>query len=145
MKVSDLALLGTLAAALIATTELQAQTLYRCGNEFSQKPCAASAVPLKTRSDAVPDRPPTPYGVELCSSEAPRLLNFLDPPSTRIASVTPGGTEVIQYADKPTAAKKFVMRMSTKNAYGAYEGEATYQCFLSEDQQRVLKVSAARK
>ena len=126
--------------AAIVASQASAQAVYRCGNTYSQIPCEAGAKPARITSAAAPDQPKVASGAGLCADEAPRLLRFPDPPSTRVGAVKRGSAEVIQYADQPIAAKLYLLTLNTKNRIGAYDGERTYVCFLSDDERRILKV-----
>ena len=117
-----------------------AEQLYRCGNTYSQTPCAADATAKKLPSSAAPDAPPGLQGESLCASEGVLRLGLADPEGARVIGVAQRGTEVIQYADRPTAARKFAVRINPRNAQGGYAGEQVFFCFLSEDGRRVLAV-----
>ena len=125
--------------ALLLPMFASAQPLYRCGNTYSQTPCAADAAPVRARADAIADSAPGPKGGELCAAAAPKMLRLPDPESVRIESVEKAPAEVIQYADKPTAAHQYIVRVNAKNVYGAYEGAQAYACHVSEDERRVLR------
>lgn len=135
-------LLLTMIATCLAAGTAGAQTLYRCGNTYSQTPCAASAASARITANAVPDASPGSAGQELCASEGVAQLAFPDPDSTRVRTITKVGTEVIQYAGKPIAARRYNLLINTKNAQGAYTGDRAYLCYLSEDERRVLKVGS---
>lgn len=122
----------------------QSQQLYRCGNTYSQTPCAPDAAPARISAGAAPEPAPGAAGKELCAKEGVAQMSFPDPESTRIRSVTRAGSEVIQYAGKPIAVRKYMLTLNTKSEVGAYTGDRTYLCYLSEDERRVLKVDAWR-
>ena len=132
-----------LAAACIAASASTAgaQTLYRCGNVYSQTPCAPGAAAVKARPNAVADAAPGPQGGELCSATVARELQIDDTSPVQIASVTKAPAEVIQYADKPTATRKYIVKLGVK-PYTAFDGPRSFTCHLSEDERRVLKFSA---
>jgi len=136
--------LAPITLALLLPMFADAQTLYRCGNTYSQTPCAADAAPVRARADAVADSAPGPKGGELCAAAAPKMLRLPDPESVRIESVEKAPAEVIQYADKPTAAHQYIVSINAKNVYGAYEGAQAYVCHVSEDERRILKFAARR-
>jgi hypothetical protein len=133
-----------LAAALAWPAMGGAQTLYRCGNTYSQVPCAPDAASARV-SAAAPDTVPGTSGKELCATEGVNQLRFPDPDSTRIVAITKAGSEAIPYAGKHVAARKYQLVINTRNAVGAYAGEQAYFCYLSEDERRVLKVDALRR
>ncbi|MEO8153992.1 MAG: hypothetical protein ABI605_13040 [Rhizobacter sp.] len=122
-----------------------AQQLYRCGNTYSQTPCAPDAAPARISAGAAPEQAVGSSGKELCASEGVAQLRFPDPESTRVQSVVKAGAEVIRYADKPIAARKFNLVINTKDGAGAYTGDRSYVCYLSEDERRVLRVDVARR
>lgn len=124
---------------------LAAQTLYRCGNQYSQTPCAGDAKPARVPTGAAPDAAPGLHGKELCAVEAPKRLGFADADSVQISLVERGKAEVIQYADRPLAAHQYIVTLRAKNAYGTYGDVQTYRCFVSEDEHRVLKVESVRR
>ena len=140
----NLPLIIALTALLVVPALAEAQQLYRCGNTYSQTPCAAAASAVRIAPVAAPEPAPGSHGKELCTSSAPRLLGFNDPQSARIESVVKANSEVIQYAGQPMVARKYVLSINATNAYGAYVGARPYACFLSEDEHRILKVAAAR-
>jgi hypothetical protein len=122
-----------------------AQTLYRCGNTYSQTPCAADAASARISAGAAPDAAPGPSGKELCISEGLNQLGFADPYSTRVGAVTRAGAEAISYAGKTIAVRKYHLTINAKNASGMYTGDQVYVCYLSEDERRVLKVDALQR
>jgi len=137
--------LAALAACLLMPLPTLAQQVYRCGNTFSQVPCAAGAASARVSPAAGPaDADTLAQGKELCASAGLRLLGLPDPESARIESLVKADAEVIQYAGQPIVARKYRMVVNAKNAYGAYEGARAYACYLSEDEHRVLKMAAAR-
>lgn len=115
-----------------------AQQLYRCGNVFSQTPCAADAAPVRAHGDAVADAAPGARGAALCEAAAARELQ-LDPASpVQIDSTTRAPAEVIQYADKPTATRPYIITLKVK-PYVAFDGPRAFTCHLSEDERRILR------
>ena len=130
--------------ALLVPMYADAQMLYRCGNTYSEMRCAADAAPVRARADVVADSAPGPKGGELCAAAASKMLRLPELESVRIESVEKAPAEVIQYADKPTAAHQYIVRVNAKNVYGAYEGAQAYACHVSEDERRILKFAARR-
>jgi hypothetical protein len=122
-----------------------AQTLYRCGNTYSQTPCAPDAAPARISAGAAPEQAAGHSGKDLCATDGVAQMRFPDPDSTRVVAVAQGGAEVIQYAGKPIASRRFNVTLNTKNEVGAYQGERVYACYLSEDERRVLKVELPRR
>jgi hypothetical protein len=143
MTIRTRILLTATVAVLLAGTS-DAQTLYRCGNTFSQVPCAADAASMQTRADKVADAPTAAHGADLCSTAAPTILALSDPYSMQIESVKRAPAESILYGNRPTTAHTYLMLINAKNQYGAYTGTRAYACHLSEDEQRVLDVVPRR-
>lgn len=130
----------TLTAACLAAAApfASAQTLYRCGNVYSQTPCAPDAALVRSRANAVADTAPGLQGAELCAATVTRELQIDDTGPVQIDSVAKAPAEVIQYADKPTATRKYVVSLKVK-PYAAFAGPRSYACNLSEDERRVLR------
>ncbi|HET7795977.1 MAG TPA: hypothetical protein VFL64_21490 [Rhizobacter sp.] len=133
------------AALLAAPVLASAQTLYRCGNTYSQTPCAADAAPARISAGAAPDAAPGLSGKELCLTEGLSQLGLAEQPHLRIGAVTRAGSEAIAYAGKTVAARKYHLPVNTQNAAGLYTGEQVFVCYLSEDERRVLKMDALRR
>ena len=131
----------SLIAACIASASVLAgaQTMYRCGNVYSQTPCASDAATVRPRVNAVADAAPGPQGADLCSATAVRELALDDGAAVQIASVARAPAEVIQYADKPIATRQYLVNLKIKSAAVVYDGPRTYACNLSEDERRVLR------
>lgn len=124
---------------------VQAQALYRCGNTYSQVPCAPDAVPQKGRSDAPAEKSGGAQGYELCASHATTAVESPEPQSARVQQIGLRKAEVIQYADKPVAAHRYDLSVDAKTAYGVFSGPQPYSCWLSEDQRRVLQFAPRRR
>jgi len=133
---------AALGLALLAPLPSLAQPMYRCGNTFSQTPCASDARTVTVRPNPVSTPPPGLRGKELCADEVPRQLRLPDPASTRILSVTRQDAEAIQVLGQPQFARKYTVVLNTKNALGAYTGDTPYACYLNETETRVLKFEA---
>ena len=136
-----LAVLATTAPPLPTT----AQTLYRCGNQFSQTPCSKDAPPARIRSSAAPDRPETPGGKDLCIAQASKMLGFTEPQPEVFDSVNKMPAQVIQYAGTPIAAKTYLLQSRGRVHQGLLVPELSLACFLSDDEQRLLQLEPAAK
>lgn len=123
----------------LASAFAGAQTMYRCGNVYSQTPCASGAATVRPHADAVADAAPGPQGAELCGATAMRELGLDDGAPVQIASIAKAPAEVIQYADKPTATRKYLVNLKVKSTLAVYDGPRSYACHLSEDERRVLR------
>lgn len=116
-----------------------AQTMYRCGNTYSQTPCAPQAVPQRGHADAPAEKAGGAQGYDLCASRAPESVQTPEPQSARVQQVGLRKAEVIQYAGKPIAAHRYDLTVDAKTGYGVYSGPQPYSCWVSEDQRRVLQ------
>jgi len=121
-----------------------AQTMYRCGNVYSQTPCASDAATVKAHGTAVADTAPGPQGADLCTATAVRELGLDDGAAMQVVSVAKAPADVIQYADQPTATRKYLVTLGVKSAAVVYSGPRTYACHLSEDERRVLRFGVRR-
>jgi len=121
-----------------------AQQLYRCGNVYSQTPCATDATPVRARSDSIADSAPGARGADLCGATAMKEIHADAEGPVQVGSVTKAPAEVIQYADKPTATRKYIVDLNIRGAYTGYGGPMRFACHLSEDERRVLKFGATR-
>ena len=70
-----------------------------------------------------------------------RELQLDDTGPVQIGAVTKAPAEVIQYADKPTATRKYIVSLKVK-PMAPFDGPRSYTCHLSEDERRVLRFSA---
>lgn len=122
-----------------------AQTLYRCGNEFSQTPCSKDAPAARIRSSAAPDRPATPAGKDLCIAHASKLLGFTEPQPELFDNVSKAPAQVIQYAGTPIAAKAYLLQTRGRVHQGLLVPALSLDCFLSDDEQRLLKLEQSTK
>lgn len=116
-----------------------AQTLYRCGNQFSQTPCAADAQAKPAAGVAPAAAASGPRGFPLCSAEAIRRLQPPEPHSSRLVQLGERRTEPIRYANQNLAAARYELSIDSKTPQGIYGGPQRFACWLSEDQARVLR------
>ncbi len=119
---------------------VRAQQLYRCGNTYSQTPCAADAKPTRLHQGSAPEKAAGPAGFELCSAAAVKAVRSPEPESARVQPVGERVSQVIQYAGKPLAAHRYDLTVDAKNRGGVYAGPVAFSCWLSEDQARVLQL-----
>lgn len=108
-----------------------AQTLYRCGNTYSQTPCAGEAQAVRVYAASAPKAAPGPRGVALCAAQLPEA---------QAARAKPEGarrTEVITYAGQPMQARRYDL---TVPAEGTDPAPSRLSCWLSEDEARVLQL-----
>lgn len=132
------------AALVLAGLAAEAQQVYRCGNTFSQAPCSADAQPTRVVPANTPDKPAGLSGFELCAATAKGAVQSPEPESARVAPFGERRTEVISYAGKDVAARRFDLTVDAKTQFGVYSGPVAYSCWLSEDQARVLQFGPRR-
>jgi hypothetical protein len=133
-------------AVLLAAAALSAsaQQMYRCGSTYSQTPCGPTATATRTPADVPADKPDGGAAGATCGTHAARLLDLPDPAALRVVSTSPGRSEVIQYSGQPVVARRYELRVSMVSPAGVWLPARSYSCFLSEDQQRILKFEGAR-
>ncbi len=136
------------AALLCATGLAGAQTMYRCGNTFSQKPCGDSATTVKVPANAAPSEASAPAPAQAsggagqaCSSAAISAASRNDGSKLRVEGIRPAGTGVVQYAGQAVAGRKYVVQLAAVSPTGMPLGQVALTCYLSEDDRRVLRIT----
>jgi hypothetical protein len=127
-----------------ATLPVQAQTMYRCGNTYSQTPCSADAKAAKVSPGEAPDKAARLQGYELCAAAAPGKAATPEPESARVQPLGQRVSEVIQYAGQPLSTHRYDLTVDAKSQYGVYTGPVAYSCWVSEDQARILQFGRRR-
>lgn len=131
-------------AFLAMASAAHAQQLYKCGNTYSQTPCATDAKPTRLHQGAAPDRAPGATGFELCASKAKSAVGTPEPESARVQPLGQRLSEVIQYSGQPLSTHRYDLTVDAKTQYGVFSGPVAYSCWLSEDQARVLQFGRRR-
>lgn len=116
-------------ALLLLALPATAQTLYRCGNTYSQTPCSDQAQRLRVYAASAPQAVAGPRGFALCAAKLPAEL------SARAQPLGKRRTEVIPYAGQPMQALRFDLQVLPEGGHPAQR----YACWLSEDQARLLQ------
>jgi hypothetical protein len=129
-----------LALVLVVSTSAYSDTLYRCGNEYSQTPCSGDAKKVRLSSANGADETATEGGNSVCERDLVKWVKFMDPYSIKIESVAKPKGEIIDFADTRMSVWNHVVYVNAKNSYGAYSGTKAYNCYTSMDKQRILKV-----
>lgn len=125
---------------LIFSLSAQAGTLYRCGNTFSQIPCGDNAQTVQVQGgEAGKNAVPAELAKHVCVSDLRKWVPFPDPDNLKIESMSRGTPEIIEYAGTKLMARRYELRVNLPNAAPG----RNYSCFVSEDNQRILKVSAS--
>lgn len=96
---------------------------------------AAFALPAAAQSSAAE---------HACARQIHKHVTFSDPDSVKVTEVSGGKFEVIDYMDKRIAAVNHSVTVNAKGDMGGYTGARTYQCWTSEDRQRVLDYKPKR-
>lgn len=129
------------------------QTMYRCGNTFSEQPCGPDARKLATgtsqitaaqeltnfrkkMADKLPDSPPPPAVIAanktICEQQARAKLK--DPEGARIKDVTRVGA-ANQYNNGPIfPGVTYTLIVNGRNSYGGYTGEKLHACAFTPDE-----------
>ena len=79
-----------------------------------------------------------------CARDIQKFVTFRDPDSVKVVSVSQGTFEVISSMDRRIAAVKHTVLVNSKGPQGGYAGARAYQCWTSEDRQRVLDYKPKR-
>lgn len=130
-----------LSGALLLSTPAFGQKLYRCGNNFSQTPCSSDGTGKTLPNAAIATSTENKQGVSSCGKAMIKLLNLPDTHSADIEAATRGKTTTIEYAGQPMVARTVAISVSVRNALGTKLGLRSATCYLSEDEQRVLKLT----
>lgn len=133
-----------LLAVFALAPSASAQQMYRCGNTYSQTPCAADARPARLHQGAAPDKAPGLSGFDLCAATATGAVGTPEPQSARVQPLGQRVAEVIQYAGQPLATHRYDLTVDAKTPNGVFAGPVAYSCWLSEDQARVLQFGRRR-
>lgn len=129
-----------LVGLLLAAGSASAQTLYRCGNTYSQIPCAgADQPPRRVYADPVAEPASGPAGSELCEAEANRVVGALDPNGVRVRMDPASRAAVIRYAGQPLPVRRHALTIEVRGPDGLFTAPQPWACDLSEDRRRVLR------
>ncbi len=135
------ALLLALAAA---ASGAWGQTVYRCGNTYSQEPCSPSAKPVdapglrpeSARAPVTADRIQT--NMELCRGALRASLK--DPGSAQIEDERrlPSLMQGMNFSTgEKFQAITYTMRINARNGYGGYTGFKTAVCYFDPTEQTI--------
>lgn len=111
-----------------------AQTMYRCGNTFSQKPCGDNAAAVKVPGTEVTTAAGASTPEAVCSRAVLGNSRY------RVDNLESGGTDTVAYAGQTMAARLYRVGLTHLDENGRSMGRSTAVCYLSEDGQRVLKI-----
>lgn len=129
--------------ALTLSMPASAQKLYRCGNQFSQTPCSGEAVGQALPNGAIKATlgDGMQGGGATCGKALLKTLSLPDTHTAEIESATRGKAATIEFANQPIVARTFDVSIAMRNGLGSKVGTRSATCFVSEDEQRVLKLT----
>ena len=123
---------------------VSAQTMYRCGNTFSQQPCGhdAKAIDITPVVAKLPkDVLPAPEVIErnkgLCEQVV--RMRMKDPEGARITEMKRVGVRSFNLPNTPTGVA-YLLSVNGKNSYGGYTGETPKVCIFSLDETKFLQM-----
>ncbi|HEY3046819.1 MAG TPA: hypothetical protein VGJ72_05050 [Polaromonas sp.] len=132
--------------ALLGATG-HAQTMYRCGNTFSERPCGPDAKvlvqgPAKEQPlVALPDTPPSADVIEAnklaCASAVRNAMK--DPEAARIGTVTRSGPGVDYFQMRTFQVVIYFVNANGKNSYGGYTGEKLHMCSFDPSEKTIIR------
>jgi hypothetical protein len=122
-------------SAVSAVSTVSAQTLYKCGNTYSQAPCAYQARPAKINPDAQPAAPAAPHGSELCRLAVVSAVGLPEnmPVIDRVADPV---AELLRIGEQPIESRRIDVFVNARVAAAT----SPYRCYLSVDQKRLLRL-----
>lgn len=135
-------------ALVLGCGSVAAQGVYKCGNTYSQNPCAADAKPLdvgqakpvvRVKDEATPEQ--RERSLERCQEAVRRRMK--DPESTRFRDVDrlgPGEARVPAPRGQMTAVVSYSGWVNAKNAFGGYVGDRLFTCRLDRAEANVIDV-----
>ncbi|GGC97266.1 DUF4124 domain-containing protein [Undibacterium terreum] len=106
---------------------------------YSDQPCGDNA--QKIRKDAAPEAAPASVTEHVCAQKISTYAKFDEPDHIVIESIKKGNSAAIEYMNGKVYAKTYYLKISERTASGAYTGTRSYTCHVSEDEQRILKVT----
>lgn len=112
-----------------------ADKVYRCGDTFSQVPCAPDAKELNVRADG--SKAPTSG---ICGERLRGELGVTDADSLRITASSDGKLAPFEYTGKKILARHYQLSVASRQPSGAYQPAGRYACITSEDGFRVLSL-----
>lgn len=119
-----------------------AQQMYKCGNTFSQTPCAADAQvlgkPAPVDKPASEETKTKMYAAcEVALRDNP---GWKDATSVRVESIVRAKVAQREILGQQTQVRQYLGNVNAKNSYGAYAGARTFACFVDIAESQVLSV-----
>jgi hypothetical protein len=140
----------SVALLALAMSPLLAQTLHRCGNTFSQTPCGEGTTSTLRAGSGAVATPAVPGssgtaavapGAKVCIDAAMGQLGLPPGFTPVVRSAKRAPAEAIKFANDTIVARTWDVTVSVHNAAGSQVDVQSARCHLSEDEQRVLKLS----
>jgi hypothetical protein len=134
-----------LALSLLAASAAGAQTMYRCGNTFSQQPCGPAAVEIKAPGVPQPvvdtiaaDPAKTAAMQAACRDFLIRVPNWKDRDSVRVGEIQRGRLAQREISGKMTRVRLYGGFVNARNGYGGYGGDRVAVCWADEAETKIL-------
>lgn len=132
-------------AFLLAAGTAGAQTMYRCGNTFSQEPCGPGATEIKAAGvpqpivDTVKEDPAKTAAMgAACQEYLTRAPAWKDRASVRVSGVQRGRLADATIAGKTTRVRMYGAIVNAKNGFGGYSGERLALCYTDVAETKIL-------
>lgn len=127
--------------ALVASIDATAQSIYRCGSTYSNRPCADAKVVDAPASAASASGGNAGDDMQdhVCVRDIKSALAWFDPDSVKVTAVTGPGWESVKIGNQSIAAKRYVLTVNAKNSYGGYTGGREFVCNVSPATGKILE------
>lgn len=136
-------------AALLFAGTCSAQTMYRCGNTFSQNPCgpdakeiAISGVPQPSAASRIVQTPVDPDKAERMKAEClvwiKERIAWKDRDSLKIGTTEAGLLRYSPLLGVEQVIREYTTPVNAKNSFGAYIGEKLVVCQANADDTRIV-------
>lgn len=131
-------------ALLCLSISASAQTMYRCGNTFSQQPCSAGAkeVPTSGVPQPIVATVASPDQVEkmkvACRSWITNVPSWKDRSSIQIGEIKRLDPERRDVAGRSQLVVPYMALVNAKNSMGGYTGERPYGCYTNGDETKII-------
>lgn len=137
-------------ARLVATITLllagacSAQSMYRCGNTFSQNPCGPDAkeVAIKGVPQPVVQTPADPEKAEKIKAACLRWVTevpfWKDRDSIKFSKFTVAALTQETLNGVTQTVRPYIVMVNAKNSYGGYIGEVPYVCYADPSDNKIV-------
>ena len=134
-------------STLLAVTAQSTHAVFKCGNTYSQTPCASDAIKLgidstpNSTSSLAPNTSPEQVekNIKLCERALREVPSWKDRDSLKISPIKRlPKTMVVQIKSQKREAILYVSSINGKNSYGAYQGEKFAACYFDLKDEKLL-------